>query len=54
MKHFNRDVVFHMLMVLLESHAHPATARIIFLSSPAFLEERAEIDHMHVIIPRRK
>lgn len=37
----------------LESHAHPATAGIIFLPSPAFLEERAKIDCMHVIIQRK-
>ena len=38
----------------LESHAHPARAGIFFLSSPAFLEERAKIDRVHMISQRRK
>lgn len=43
------------LLMSLESQAHRATAGIrVFLSSPAFLEERAKIDRMHVIIQRRK
>lgn len=39
----------------LESHVHPAYSRdYFFVCSPAFLEERAKIDHMHVIMQRRK